>query len=270
MAEQSTAVQYRGGTTTEHSSFIGLEREVTVDVTKKTLVVHDGLTAGGYPLAKSSELNNGLNAVNTSLNNKADVTYVDTNITAVNGKINTEKARIDAILSASTADKDSFKEIVDLINSVDTTNDTTFAGYVSSNNTRVSSIEAGALYKSGGVLTGPIIGVRECAINLGTNTSLPINLNEANYFSMSFNSNTTLSVSNVMNISSSNANASTVNSFMLELTNAGAYTITWWPGIKWQNGVAPTLTASGVDILGFITRDNGTTWRGMVLSKDSK
>ena len=50
------------------------------------------------------------------------------------GKINTEKGRIDAILLASDADKDSFAEIVQLINSVDTTNDNAFASYVLSNN----------------------------------------------------------------------------------------------------------------------------------------
>jgi trimeric autotransporter adhesin len=53
--------------------------------------------------------------------------------TTLDGKITTEKGRIDAILSAADADKDSFAEIVSLINSVDTTNDTVFAGYVSSN-----------------------------------------------------------------------------------------------------------------------------------------
>lgn len=47
--------------------------------------------------------------------------------------IDVEKARIDAILDASEADKDSFAEIVSLINSVDTENDQAFAGYVSSN-----------------------------------------------------------------------------------------------------------------------------------------
>lgn len=48
--------------------------------------------------------------------------------------IDLEKGRIDAILNAATADADSFKEIVDLINSVDTTNDNAFAAYVLSNN----------------------------------------------------------------------------------------------------------------------------------------
>lgn len=52
----------------------------------------------------------------------------------LDGKITTEKNRIDAILLASDADKDSFAEIVSLINSVDTTNDNAFASYVLSNN----------------------------------------------------------------------------------------------------------------------------------------
>ena len=45
------AIQFRG-TTTQHSSFTGLLGEVTVDTDKKTLVVHDGSTTGGYPLAR--------------------------------------------------------------------------------------------------------------------------------------------------------------------------------------------------------------------------
>lgn len=53
--------------------------------------------------------------------------------TTLQSNIDTEKARIDAILDASDADKDSFAEIVALINSVDTENDTAFAAYVLSN-----------------------------------------------------------------------------------------------------------------------------------------
>lgn len=49
---------------------------------------------------------------------------------ALDGKITTEKGRIDAILSASSADKDSFAEIVTLINSVDLTNDDALAAAI--------------------------------------------------------------------------------------------------------------------------------------------
>jgi len=38
----STAIQRRKGTTAEHSTFAGLNGELTVDTTKKTVVVHDG------------------------------------------------------------------------------------------------------------------------------------------------------------------------------------------------------------------------------------
>jgi hypothetical protein len=50
--------------------------------------------------------------------------------TTLDGKITTEKGRIDAILSASSADKDSFAEIVTLINSVDLTNDNALAAAI--------------------------------------------------------------------------------------------------------------------------------------------
>jgi hypothetical protein len=55
--------------------------------------------------------------------------------------IATEKGRIDAILEASTADKDSFAEIVSLINSVDTENDDAFAAFVVRTDASVDSLE---------------------------------------------------------------------------------------------------------------------------------
>lgn len=59
---------------------------------------------------------------------------------------------------------------------------------------------------------------------------------------------------------------------ILELVNGGSATITW-PGsgaMKWASGTAPTLTPSGTDILMCVTRDGGTTWRGIVCALDSK
>ena len=58
---------------------------------------------------------------------------------ALSGRIITEKDRIDAILLASNANADTFAEVVTLINSVDTTNDSAFAGYVTSNDAALST-----------------------------------------------------------------------------------------------------------------------------------
>jgi len=49
------ALQLRRGTTTQHSAFTGLVGEVTIDTDKDTIVVHDGSTVGGFPLAKSTD-----------------------------------------------------------------------------------------------------------------------------------------------------------------------------------------------------------------------
>ena len=45
-------LQLRGGTTAQHSTFTGASKEITVDTDKKTVVVHDGITAGGFPLSR--------------------------------------------------------------------------------------------------------------------------------------------------------------------------------------------------------------------------
>jgi hypothetical protein len=48
------AFQRRRGTTAQHASFTGLLAELTVDTDKKTVVVHDGTTAGGIPLVNAT------------------------------------------------------------------------------------------------------------------------------------------------------------------------------------------------------------------------
>ena len=57
MADQ---LQLRGGTTSEHSTFTGALREVTVDTDKDTLIVHDAATAGGHPLLREDGSNSAL------------------------------------------------------------------------------------------------------------------------------------------------------------------------------------------------------------------
>jgi hypothetical protein len=43
----ATQVQFRRGTTVQHSTFTGALGEVTLDTDKDTLIIHDGSTAGG-------------------------------------------------------------------------------------------------------------------------------------------------------------------------------------------------------------------------------
>lgn len=106
-------------------------------------------------------------------------------------------------------------------------------------------------------------GIRETKIAMPVND---IDLNAATFFTKSISGNTTLTVSNV-------PAAGIAASFILELTNGGSATITFGTGftsVKWANGSVPSLTAAGVDLLGFYTHDGGATWRAVILAKDSK
>ena len=48
----SVSISPRSGNTNDHSTFTGSASEITVDTDKETVVVHDGATAGGYPVAR--------------------------------------------------------------------------------------------------------------------------------------------------------------------------------------------------------------------------
>ena len=73
--------------------------------------------------------------------------------TTLDGKITTEKGRIDAILSASQADKDSFAEIVTLINSVDLSNDNALAAAILSINDDIAAEETARIAGDSGLQT---------------------------------------------------------------------------------------------------------------------
>ena len=103
-----------------------------------------------------------------------------------------------------------------------------------------------------------ITSERETAASLAAGA---IDLSTGNYFYKTIAANTTFTVSNI-------PASGTAQAIILELTNAGAYTITYWSGVTFVSGTAPTLTASGRDVLSFYTRDGGTTWSGFVVGKN--
>lgn len=73
-------LKLRRGTTTQHNTFTGAEGEITVDTTKDTVVVHDGVTTGGRPLLRQ-DLSN-LPAGSVTSTHLADGTIVDADINA--------------------------------------------------------------------------------------------------------------------------------------------------------------------------------------------
>ena len=95
--------------------------------------------AKSYTDAEIATMNAALAAEIAATN--ADFLAAEQGRIGLQGGIDVEKGRINAILAASDADKDSFAEIVTLINSVDTANDTAFAGHVSAYNTKMGLLD---------------------------------------------------------------------------------------------------------------------------------
>jgi hypothetical protein len=85
-------------------------------------------------------------------------------------------------------------------------------------------------------------------------TSVTVNCDSAQAFSLTMTGNTTFTFNSVSN--------AWATSFVLEITGNGS-TITWPSSVDWAGGAAPDAPASGeTDIYVFYTRDGGTTWRG--------
>ena len=91
-------VQRRRGTTAETAVFTGANGECTVDTTKKVVVVHDGVTAGGFPQARKSDVDTVATAAAT-----ADAKAVAAQTSANTGIANAATAQTQANLGVSKA-----------------------------------------------------------------------------------------------------------------------------------------------------------------------
>jgi hypothetical protein len=86
--------------------------------------------------------------------------------------------------------------------------------------------------------------------------ALNIDCSTGNYFTKTINGNSTFTVNNVP--------TSRAYAFTLELTHTSG-TVTWFSGVEWPGGTAPTLTTGKTHLFMFVTDDGGTRWRASSL-----
>lgn len=110
---------------------------------------------------------------------------------------------------------------------------------------------------SGGSFTGTVDFDGNVTQDVQTVSALNIDCSTGNYFTKTISANSTFTVSNV-------PSSGTAYSFTLELTHTSG-TVTWWTGLEWPGGTAPTLTAGKTHLFVFVTDDGGTRWRGASL-----
>ena len=335
-------IQFYRGTTAQHSGYTGPAGECTVDTTKNTLVVHDGVKAGGYPLVKEDHTVTGDGYVlangsrSTTIGSKTLALSLDTaalrnlladpsGTDAVAGNLKLSDA-VDSSLDAATGGTaatpkavkiavdgavkktyvvkgDTYIKVdgkdsttLDDADGLDLTLDTAalknlfadssgtdeVAGNLKLSDAVDSSLDAA----TGGTAATPKavkaaydLAASKASDDLvvhihnnetiedvktflqgpyGTSANLTtseIDLSKGVVFSKTVSADTVFTFTN--------APSGRAATFNLIITNGGSATITWPASVKWTDAAAPELTASGVDVLTFMT-PNGTTWYGTV------
>jgi|694.fasta_scaffold59308_4 hypothetical protein len=99
-----------------------------------------------------------------------------------------------------------------------------------------------------------------------TGGSCNLNLVNANVFNVSMNANITS-----LNISNVSTESDTIVGFTMILRADGtARSVTWPTSFRWPDATAPTLSSTNnkVDIVSFISDNNGANWYGFVNGKN--
>ena len=116
-------------------------------------------------------------------------------------------------------------------------------------------------------ITKPLLKDYSETINViaATSVTTAIDVSLGNVVDMTLDNNPTLTFTNP-------APTGTGGSFTLVLRQdaSGSRTVTWPGSVRWAGATAPTLTttASKVDIITFVTMDEGTKWYGFVAAQD--
>lgn len=91
-------------------------------------------------------------------------------------------------------------------------------------------------------------------VSLGTGTS--INCSSGNYYTATVSGTPTYTVTGIPSGRS--------YAFTMEVLHTSG-TITWFSGVEWAGGTAPTLTTGKTHLFMFLTDDQGSRWRGSFL-----
>lgn len=128
----------------------------------------------------------------------------------------------------------------------------------------IQSTADAALPEVGGTMTGQINVLTSAAVlqALGAiSGAQTFNIALGQYFTFSPSAALTITLSNVPAV------ASTASGLIFRITNGGAFAITWPTSFIWPSNTAPALTTSGVDVIGLITDNGGTTFRAVLIAK---
>ena len=221
----------------------------SINTTIKSKLDADGVISGSSQILGGSGLVSGSSQITLS-----STTGFSAYSTSVDSRITTEKGRVDAILSAADADKDTFAEIVTLINSVDLSNDTSFASFYTASVGRLNNLESTSgsvnvsvsnlnTYTGSNDTTNGTQNTRLTALEVSASTALSTNGTQAT------------SITNLNSFSSSTLTRLTDlegKDFSITLTGdvTGTGTVTNLGNVSFATTIAADSVALGTDTTG--------------------
>jgi len=238
-------LQLRGGTTAQHSTFTGAIREVTVDTDKDTLVVHDGSTAGGFPLAKYSDVT----AISTDLVNDTTPQLggdLDLNSSDITG---TGNINITGTVTATTINGTIGNVVEDTTPQLGGDLDVNGNEFVSTSNGDIVFSPNG----TGKIKFNDLAYYPEASITSSSNAVAWDSQAQPNA-KHTTTENTTFSAP---------SNATTGSFISLNIQYGGAHTIAFNTVFEFAGSTAPTFTSVSGQSDHLVFRYNGTVWQEM-------
>jgi hypothetical protein len=238
-------LQLRGGTTSQHSTFTGAIREVTVDTDKDTLVVHDGATAGGFPLAKYSDVT----AISTDLLNDTTPQLggdLDLNSSDITG---TGNINITGTVTATTINGTIGNVVEDTTPQLGGNLDVNGNAFVSTSNGNITFTPNG----TGKIVFNDLAYYPEASLTSSSN-AVAWDSQASPNAKHTTTENTTFSAP---------TNATTGSFISLNIQYGGSHTIAFNTVFEFAGSTAPTFTSTSGQVDHLVFRYNGTVWQEM-------
>lgn len=127
-------------------------------------------------------------------------------------------------------------------------------------NERVKELPAGdTLDLTGATIKTDTLKIEQSTLMSTSSTTTDCDLATSSFFTINLTSSRTITFSNP------DATSGYVQTFMIEFSTTGAYSVSWPGNLIWDGNIAPSIPQNKRTLISFYTTDNGTTYRGNVV-----
>lgn len=202
------------------------------------------------------------------LDTQASVSALNIQVAAVSASVSALQIQINAVSAALTSTNNVVSALEVRVSAVSAAVSAAFVS-IGQRVLKAGDTMSGELIMADNLVTRPKFKdyALTAIVKGSVSATTTLDMTEGNFFTALIAGSTTFVFANPP---VSAANGAAAGGFVLELQNGASATITWPAAVDWPGGTAPTLTATGYDVLVFITDDGGTVWRGVLSMKDSK